>query len=58
VFEYKVLRRVFRFTRENITGDWRKLHNEELHNIHSSPNINSTIKWRRMKWAHHIAHIW
>jgi hypothetical protein len=38
-----------------VTGDWRKLHNEELHNLYSSPNIIRMIKSRRMKWARHVA---
>jgi hypothetical protein len=38
-----------------VTGDWRKLHNEELHNLYSSPNIIRTIKSRRMRWAGHVA---
>jgi hypothetical protein len=38
-----------------VTGDWRKLHNEELHNLHSSPNIIRMITSRRMRWAEHVA---
>jgi hypothetical protein len=38
-----------------VTGEWRKLHNEELHNLYSSPNINRTIKSRRIRWAGHVA---
>jgi hypothetical protein len=38
-----------------VTGDWRKLHNEELHNLYSSPNITRMIKSRRMRWAGHVA---
>jgi hypothetical protein len=38
-----------------VTGDWRKLHNEELHNLYSSPNIIRMIKSRRMRWAGHVA---
>jgi hypothetical protein len=38
-----------------VTGDWRKLHNEELHNLYSSPNIVTMIKSRRMRWAWHVA---
>jgi hypothetical protein len=55
VFENRVLRRIFRPKRDEVTGDWRKLHNEELHNLHSSPNIIRTIKSRRMRWTGHVA---
>jgi hypothetical protein len=41
--------------RDDVTGDWRKLHNEELHNLYSSPNIIRMIKSRRMRWAGHVA---
>jgi hypothetical protein len=41
-----------------LTGDWRKLHKEELHNFYSSPNIIRMIKSRRMKWAGHVARMW
>jgi hypothetical protein len=54
VFENRVLRRIFGPKRDNVTGDWRKLHNEELHNLCSSPNINRMIKSRRMRWAGHV----
>jgi hypothetical protein len=50
-----VLRRIFRPKRDEVTGDWRKLHNEELHNLYSSLNVIRTIKSRRMKWAGHVA---
>jgi hypothetical protein len=55
VFENRVLRIIFRQRRNEVTGDWRKLHNEELHNLYSSPNIIRMIKSRRMRWAGHIA---
>jgi hypothetical protein len=55
VFENRVLRRIFGLKRDEMTGDWRKLHNEELHNLYSSPNIIRMIKSRRMRWAEHIA---
>jgi hypothetical protein len=55
VFENRVLRRVFRPKRDEVTGGWRKLHNEELHNLHSSPNITRMIKPRRMRWVGHVA---
>jgi hypothetical protein len=51
VFENRVLRRIFGQKRDEVTGDWRKLHNEELHNLYSSPNI--MIDSRRMKWSGH-----
>jgi hypothetical protein len=55
VFENRVLRRIFGPKRDEVTGDWRKLHNEELHNLSSSPNIIRIIKSRRMRWAGHVA---
>jgi hypothetical protein len=55
VFENRVLRRIFGVKRDEVRGGWRKLHNEELHNLYSSPSIISTIKSRRMKWAGHVA---
>jgi hypothetical protein len=55
VFENRVLRRIFGPKRDEVTGDWRKLHNEELHNFYSSPNIIRMIKSRRMRWAGHVA---
>jgi hypothetical protein len=55
VFENRVLRRIFGPKRDDVTGDWRKLHNEELHNLYSSPNIIRMVKSRRMKWAGHVA---
>jgi hypothetical protein len=55
VFENRVLRRIFRLKRDEVTGDRRKLHNEELHNLYSSPNIIRMIKSTRMRWAGHVA---
>jgi hypothetical protein len=55
VFENRVLRRIFGPKRDKVTGDWRKLHNEELHNLYSSPDIIRMIKSRRMRWAGHVA---
>jgi hypothetical protein len=55
VFENRVLRRIFGPKRDEMTGEWRKLHNEELHNFYSSPNIIRQIKSRRMRWAGRVA---
>jgi hypothetical protein len=57
VFEDKVLRRIFASRRNEVTKDWRKLHNEELHNLYSSPNIIRMIKSRRVRWAGHVVWI-
>jgi hypothetical protein len=55
VFENRVLRRIFGPKRDEVTGGWRKLHNEELHNLYSSPSIIRIIKSRRMRWAGDVA---
>jgi hypothetical protein len=55
VFENRVLRRIFGPKRDGVTGGWRKLHNEELHNLYSSPSIIRIIKSRRMRWAGRVA---
>jgi hypothetical protein len=55
VFENRVLRRIFGPKRDEVTGGWRKLHNEELHNLYSSPSIIRVFKSRRMRWAGHAA---
>jgi hypothetical protein len=55
VFENRVLRRIFGPKRDEVTGGWRKLHNEELHNLYSSPSIIRMIKSRRMRWTGHVA---
>jgi hypothetical protein len=53
--ENKVLRRIFGPKRDEVTGRWRKLHNEELRDLYSSPSIIRIIKSRRMRWAGHVA---
>jgi hypothetical protein len=55
VFENRVLRRIFGLKRDEVTGGWRKLHNEELHGLYSLPSIIRVIKARRMRWAGHVA---
>jgi hypothetical protein len=55
VFENRILRRIFRPKRDEVTGEWSKLHNEELHILYSSPNIARQIKSKRMKWVGHVA---
>ena len=54
-FENRVLRRVFVPKRDEITGEWRKLHNEDLRDLYSLPNIVQVVKSRRMRWAGHVA---
>jgi hypothetical protein len=55
VFENRVLKRIFRPSRDEMTGDWRKLHNEELHDLYSSPSIIRVMKSMRMRWAWNVA---
>ena len=55
VFENMVLRRIFGTRRDEVTGEWRRPHNEELNDLYSSPNIVRVIKSRRMRWAGHVA---
>jgi hypothetical protein len=55
VFENRMLRRIFGPKRDGVMGGWRKLHNDELHNLYFSPNIIRIIKTRRMRWAGHVA---
>jgi len=57
VFKNMVLRRIFGPRRDEVTGEWRRLRNEELNDLYSSPNIVRAIKWRRMRWAGHVAHM-
>jgi hypothetical protein len=55
VFENRVLRRIFGPKRDEVIGEWRKLHNEELHDLYSSPSIIRIVKARRMRWTGHVA---
>jgi hypothetical protein len=57
VFENRVLRRIFGPKRDEVTGEWRKLHIEELHSLYSSPDIIRQVQSRRMRWAGHVARI-
>jgi hypothetical protein len=52
-----VLRKIYGPKRDEVTGGWRKLHNEELHNLYPSPSIIKPIKSRRMRWAGHVARL-
>jgi hypothetical protein len=54
VFENRVLRRIFGLKRDEVTGEWRRLHNEELNYFYSSPNIVRAIKLRRLRWTGHV----
>ena len=54
VFENRALRRIFDPRRDGVTGEWRKLHNEELNDLYSSPNILRVIKSRGLRWAGHV----
>jgi hypothetical protein len=55
VFENRVLRRIFGPKRDEVTGEWRRLHNKELYALYSSSNIMQVIKSRRLRWAGHVA---
>jgi hypothetical protein len=57
VFENRVLRGIFGPKRDEVTEEWRKLHNEELDDLYCSPNIVRVIKSKRMKWVGHVAHM-
>jgi len=55
VFEHRVVRRIFGPKRDEVTGEWRKLHNEELNDVYCSPNIVRVIKTKKMSWTRHVA---
>jgi hypothetical protein len=57
VFQNRVLRRIIEPKWEDVTGEWRKLHNEKLRNLYSSPDIIRQVKSRRMRWAGHVARV-
>jgi hypothetical protein len=57
VFENRVLRRIFGLNKEELTGEWRKLHNGELNKFYSSPKVIRKIKSRRMMWSGHVIRI-
>ena len=57
VSENRVLRRMFGPKRDDVTGEWRKTHNEELNDLYSSSNIIWVIKSRRVRWARYVAHL-
>ena len=57
MFENRVLRRTFGLKRDEVRGEWRKLHNEELNDLYSLPNIVRLIKSRRMRWAGHVERV-
>ena len=56
MFENKVVRKIFGAKRDEITGEWRQLHNDEIHALYSSPNIIRKLKSRRLRWAGHVVH--
>ena len=57
MFKNRVLARIFGPRRDEVTGEWRKLHNEELNDLYCSPNTVRVIKSRKIRWAEHVAHM-
>jgi hypothetical protein len=57
IFENRVLRRIFGSKRDEVTEEWRRLHNKEIYALYSSPNIIRVIRSRRLRWAGHVARI-
>jgi len=57
-FEIRVLRRIFVSKRDEVTGEWRKLHKEELNDLYCSHNVVQVLKSRRMRWVEHLACMW
>jgi hypothetical protein len=57
VFENRALRGIFAPKRDEVTRDWRRLHNEELHNLYCSPSVIRMMKSRKMRWAEHVARV-
>ena len=55
MFENMVLMRIFQLKRDEVTGEWKKIHNEELNDLYPSPNIIRMMKSRKMRWARHVA---
>jgi hypothetical protein len=57
-FENRVLRRIFGTKKDEVTGDWRRIHNEEFYTLYSLPDVIRVIKLRRLRWVGHVARMW